>query len=135
MRCFPLFLGSWLLGSLALRLSRRTCWQRNFTDGALSPPSPEGEGGRCRVSGPLPKLRSHAQRLGHRLADRSGALGDADAGAAQGRDLRLRATLAAADDRAGVAHATARWGGATGDERDDRLAHVLLHERGGGLLV
>ena len=39
-----------------------------------------------------------------------------------------RRSFAAADDGAGVAHASARRRGLAGDEGDDRLGHVLLHE-------
>src|SRR5688572_33092439 len=70
-----------------------------------------------------------AEDARERLADGRGTFGDADAGGLQGGDLPFRAAFAAADDRAGVAHAAPRRRGAAGDERNDRLADVLLHER------
>ena len=59
----------------------------------------------------------------------------ADAGRLERGDLLLGGAGRAGDDRAGVAHAAARGRGLPGDEADDRLRHVLLHERRGVLLV
>ena len=49
-----------------------------------------------------------------------------DARRFEGGDLFRRRAAAAGDDRPGVAHALARRGGLAGDERGDRLRHVLL---------
>ena len=51
-----------------------------------------------------------------------------DAGGAHGFVFFLRGALAAADDRAGMAHAAAGRRGLPGDEADHRLLHVFLDE-------
>ena len=63
----------------------------------------------------------------------AGAFDDVDAGGGESLHLVGRGALASGDDRSGVAHATARRRGLPGDEADDRLLHVLLDVRGGGL--
>src|SRR5438105_4612608 len=73
-------------------------------------------------------------RLLHGRAEVGRAVRDRDAGGAEGADLLLRRAAAAADDRAGVAHALARRRRLAGDERGDRLGHVLLDELGRPLL-
>src|SRR5688500_4497397 len=79
-------------------------------------------------------LRNLAQERRLRLAEigRGGRYGDARL--AQRRDLVLGAALATADDGARVAHAAAGRRGDAGDERRERLLHVLLGEGRGVLL-
>src|SRR5215208_707799 len=50
-------------------------------------------------------------------------------------DLLGRRSRGAGNDRAGVPHPAPRRGGLAGDEADDRLGHLLLHEARGLLLV
>src|SRR3982751_6419098 len=54
--------------------------------------------------------------------------GDSHPRGAEGLDLLRGRTGRSGDDRARVAHAPARRSRLTGDEADDRLRHVLLHE-------
>src|SRR5262245_37573447 len=67
---------------------------------------------------------THETRDG--LSQLGGRRRDRDARFFQGGDLLGRRSLAAADDRARVAHALAGRRGLAGDERRDRLLHVRL---------
>src|SRR5260221_2757894 len=73
------------------------------------------------------------QRL-QRRADVTRRRRDAHAGRFEREDLVLRGALAAADDRAGVAHAFAGRRGRARDETGDRLLHVFADEFGAALL-
>src|SRR5438128_706095 len=57
----------------------------------------------------------------HGRAHVGGAFGHDDSGGFQGGDFFGRRSAAPRDDRAGMAHALARWGRAPGDERGHRL--------------
>src|SRR6185437_9306559 len=63
------------------------------------------------------------------------ALRHAHAGGLEGLELFCGRSRRTRDDRAGVAHAAARWSGLAGDEPDDGLLHVLLDERSRLLLI
>src|SRR5689334_394214 len=69
---------------------------------------------------------SPLEHLDQRLAEPGRRRRDLDAGRLHGGDLRLGVAFAAGDDRAGMAHAAAGWGGAAGDETDHRLLAPAL---------
>src|SRR3954447_1871887 len=71
----------------------------------------------------LPHLSHFRTHLARRLYD-------VNAGRFERGHLLRRGAFAAADDRAGVAHAASRRCRLSRDERDDRLRHVRFHERG-----
>src|SRR5207244_12512076 len=63
------------------------------------------------------------------LADGRRTVGDGDSGGFERGDFAVGGAFAAGDDRAGVAHSSARRCGAPGDEGHDGLLHVLFDER------
>src|SRR5947199_8481152 len=77
--------------------------------------------------------RAGAERVLHRLTDVCGRVDDAYARLFERLHLLGGRALAARDDRARVAHASAGGRGLPGDEGDDGLRHVIFSE-GGGLL-
>src|ERR1051325_2908635 len=79
--------------------------------------------------------RDGAERVLHRLADVGGRVYDAYARLFERLHLLCGRSLASGDDGSGVAHASSRRRGLSGDEGDDGLRHVLLRERRGLLLV
>src|SRR3954453_13746459 len=79
----------------------------------------EGHPGSASLFPHLFYLRAHLARRLH----------DVNPGIFERRHLLGGRAFAAADDRAGVAHAAARRCGLPGDERNDRLGHIRLHER------
>src|SRR5439155_25365315 len=69
-------------------------------------------------------------RLLHCHAQIGGAVGDGDAGGAEGGDFLFGRAAAAADDGAGMAHALARRRGLSGDEGRHGFGDMLLNELG-----
>src|ERR1700722_4916131 len=72
------------------------------------------------------KNESRFQYFGKGMAEPSWGRRNLDAGRLHGGDLGVSAALAAGDDGAGMAHATARWRGASGDKADHRLLAAAL---------